>query len=120
MVAASERLFLFLAGVSGAGAMTAYAASAHGTHSLLGVVAPILLGHAAAFLGFAVLSARVRAVSWTGWLVALGLILFAGDLVLRDLTGHRLFPMAAPLGGTLMIGGWLMTALSAFLPAAKR
>ncbi|HWD13821.1 DUF423 domain-containing protein [Pseudochrobactrum sp. sp1633] len=117
MVAGGERLFLFFGGISGAGAMASYAASAHGDHAFLGVVAPILLGHAAAFLGFAFLSARSRAVYWSAVLVLIGLVLFSGDLILRDLTGNRLFAMAAPLGGTLMIGGWLMTALCAFLPS---
>ncbi len=119
MTAGVERLFLFFSGLSGAAAMTSYAASAHGDHAFLGVVAPILLGHAAAFLGFAFLSVRSRSIYWAGILVLLGLVLFAGDLILRDLTGNRLFAMAAPTGGTLMIGGWLMTALCAFIPVRK-
>ncbi|MBX8824596.1 DUF423 domain-containing protein [Ochrobactrum sp. SFR4] len=119
MTAGVERLFLFFSGLSGAAAMTSYAASAHGDHAFLGVVAPILLGHAAAFFGFSFLSVRSRAIYWAGILVLLGLVLFAGDLILRDLTGNRLFAMAAPTGGTLMIGGWLMTALCAFIPVRK-
>lgn len=120
MTADVERLFLFFAGVSGAIAMASYAASAHGDHAFLGVVAPILLGHAAAFIGFAVLSARSGAIYWAAVLVLVGLALFAGDLILRDLTGNKLFAMAAPVGGTLMIGGWLMTALAAFIPVKKQ
>lgn len=39
-----------------------------------------------------------------------GVIVFAGDLVLRDL-GWRLLPgFAAPLGGLMMIAGWLLAA----------
>lgn len=117
MTAGSERLFVFFAGLSGAAAMASYAASAHGDHAFLGTVAPILLGHAAAFLGFAFLSTRNRAIHWAATLVLVGLVLFAGDLILRDLTGNRLFAMAAPLGGMAMIGGWLMTALCAFIPS---
>lgn len=120
MTVGGERLFLFFAGLSGAAAMTSYAASAHGDHAFLGVVAPILLGHAAAFLGFSCLSLRSRAIYWAGILVLVGLALFAGDLILRDLTGNKLFAMAAPTGGTLMIGGWLMTALCAFIPVKSR
>ena len=120
MTVCGERLFLFFAGLSGAVAMTSYAASAHGDHAFLGVVAPILLGHAAAFLGFSFLSTCSRAVYWAGVLVLVGLALFAGDLILRDLTGNKLFAMAAPVGGTLMIGGWLMTALAAFIPTKKQ
>lgn len=116
MIATSERILVFFAGISGAAAMASYAASAHGDHALLGTVAPILLGHAAAFLGFAVLSIRSRALYWSAVLLFIGLVLFAGDLILRDLTGNRLFPMAAPLGGMAMIGGWVMTALCGFIP----
>lgn len=117
MSAGIERLFLFFSGISGAAAMASYAASAHGDHAFLGIVAPILLGHAAAFLGFSFLSKYSRAIYWSAVLVLIGLVLFAGDLILRDLTGNRLFAMAAPTGGTLMIGGWLMTALCAFIPS---
>ncbi len=45
----------------------------------------------------------------------LGVALFAGDLALRAYTGHRLFPMAAPTGGMIMIGGWALLAVAAFL-----
>ncbi len=45
----------------------------------------------------------------------IGVALFAGDLALRAYAGHRLFPMAAPTGGMVMIGGWALLALAAFL-----
>jgi uncharacterized membrane protein YgdD (TMEM256/DUF423 family) len=44
-----------------------------------------------------------------------GVALFAGDLALRAFAGHRLFPMAAPTGGMVMIGGWALLAVAAFL-----
>ena len=48
-------------------------------------------------------------------LILAGVSLFAGDLALRAYAGHRLFPLAAPSGGTLMIGGWVLLALAAFI-----
>lgn len=45
----------------------------------------------------------------------LGVALFAGDLALRAYAGHRLFPMAAPTGGIVMMAGWALLALAAFL-----
>jgi len=42
-----------------------------------------------------------------------GAILFCADLSVRALAGHRLFPFAAPIGGTLMIIGWVMAAVCA-------
>src|SRR5262245_62058545 len=44
-----------------------------------------------------------------------GVAVFAGDLALRAYAGHRLFPMAAPTGGIVMIGGWALLAIAAFL-----
>jgi uncharacterized membrane protein YgdD (TMEM256/DUF423 family) len=41
--------------------------------------------------------------------------LFAGDLALRAYAGHRLFPMAAPTGGMVMIGGWALLAVAALV-----
>ena len=48
-------------------------------------------------------------------LLLIGVALFAGDLALRAYAGHRLFPMAAPAGGIVMIGGWALLAVAAFL-----
>ena len=44
-----------------------------------------------------------------------GVALFSGDLALRAFAGHKLFPMAAPAGGIVMIGGWALLALAAFV-----
>lgn len=44
-----------------------------------------------------------------------GVALFSGDLALRAYAGHRLFPMAAPTGGILMMVGWALLGLAAFL-----
>ena len=45
----------------------------------------------------------------------LGVALFAGDLALRAYAGTRLFPMAAPTGGMVMMVGWALLGLAAFL-----
>jgi uncharacterized membrane protein YgdD (TMEM256/DUF423 family) len=51
------------------------------------------------------------------WIV--GAILFAGDIALRAFAGHRLFVMAAPTGGIILIIGWLALA-AAVIGAALR
>jgi uncharacterized membrane protein YgdD (TMEM256/DUF423 family) len=43
----------------------------------------------------------------------IGSVLFAGDLTLRAFAGARLFPMAAPAGGIVLIGSWLGIAVAA-------
>ncbi len=45
----------------------------------------------------------------------LGVALFCGDLALRAYAGQRLFPMAAPSGGIVMMAGWALLGLAAFL-----
>ena len=46
-----------------------------------------------------------------GALLAIGAILFGGELTLSALTGHSPSPIAAPAGGWAMILGWLGVAL---------
>jgi len=43
----------------------------------------------------------------------LGAALFAGDLSLRAFVGQRLFAMAAPGGGIILILSWLAFAAAA-------
>ena len=50
----------------------------------------------------------------------LALLLFAGDLVMRGELGRSLFPLAAPIGGVGLIGGWLLLAVSALVGERKR
>ncbi|MET0868115.1 MAG: DUF423 domain-containing protein [Pseudorhodoplanes sp.] len=45
----------------------------------------------------------------------IGVGLFSGDLALRVYAGQRLFPMAAPAGGIVMMAGWALLGLAAFL-----
>jgi uncharacterized membrane protein YgdD (TMEM256/DUF423 family) len=45
----------------------------------------------------------------------LGAALFSSDVALRAFAGHRLFPMAAPTGGTIMIVAWLVFAAAAII-----
>ena len=50
--------------------------------------------------------------SLAGFVLSAGAILFAGDLSARAFLGARLFPYAAPIGGSLMILAWLALALA--------
>ena len=53
----------------------------------------------------------VALVALGGWV--LGCALFSGDIALRAFAGHRLFPMAAPAGGTILILSWLALGVAA-------
>lgn len=105
-----------LCGAAGVG-FSAYAAHAGGTN--VGTAATMLLMHAPLFVALG-LVARGRMLLAGGWIVLLGLALFAGDLLLRHYAGSRLFPMAAPTGGFLMIGGWLAVAASILFGSRSR
>ena len=48
-----------------------------------------------------------------GWLMVVGLVLFCGDLAMRSFRNAALFPMAAPIGGFALMGGWGLLALAA-------
>ena len=71
-----------------------------------------LMIHAAALIGVAAHVERApRALLAAGYALALGTLLFSGDLTSLVFAGARLFPYAAPIGGTLMIFSWAALAL---------
>ncbi|MFY9968786.1 MAG: DUF423 domain-containing protein, partial [Roseiarcus sp.] len=58
------------------------------------------------------LSPGSRALLAIGFVMEAGAAVFAGDLAARAFTGARLFPFAAPLGGSTMILSWLALAIA--------
>lgn len=110
-----SRFLVLMAGLSGAAGVALSAAAAHRGGAFTGTAASFLLMHAPVFLAVGLLAAN--RVLRTGAIVLLvGLLLFCGDLLARDFLGSRLFPMSAPIGGTLLIVGWLAIAASALVP----
>ncbi|MEL4375207.1 DUF423 domain-containing protein [Brucella cytisi] len=112
-------LFSTLAGLCGALAIAAYAGAAHGGDNHLGNIAPLLLGHAPAFLVLSLIIPGSRTAYLGGILLVIGLALFCGDLFIRDIMDDRMFPMAAPTGGSLMILGWLVVATTGWFSRAR-
>jgi len=100
------------AGLAGGAGVALAAAGAHGEAlSALTPAAQFLLMHAAAALaiaGIAVRAAHPGAFLLAALVLLVGVSLFGGDIAARTFWGHRLFPMAAPLGGSTMIVGWLV------------
>ena len=106
------------AGLMGAAGVVLAAGAAHaGDASLLLPASTMLLFHACAVLGAVALAERGMVHARIGLIATLGFVvaaaLFSGDLVMRHLTGNRLFPFAAPTGGTLLIASWLMLTVGA-------
>jgi uncharacterized membrane protein YgdD (TMEM256/DUF423 family) len=111
--------FIFAGGLAGAAGVALSAAAAHGDGHDIGIAASFLLMHASALLAIGFFG-RGRRLAAGGSILLVGLAVFCGDLVLRDFAGHRLFPMAAPSGGTAMILGWLVIAASAITKRKNR
>ena len=104
----------------GAAGVTLAAAAAHkGGGDLTTIAATFAVLHAGAIIALtAVVLAGSRAGS--GFLVgaaamAVGTVLFSGDLALIGLAGLRPWPQAAPVGGTILIVAWLVVAGSALI-----
>lgn len=109
----ADRILVLAGGLAGAAGVAFSAAAAHAGGGNVGTAGLFLLMHAPVFVASGLL--RTNALLRAGSLVLLvGLLLFCGDLLMRAYAGTRLFPMAAPTGGTAMILGWLMIAGSAF------
>src|SRR5262249_59960030 len=107
-----------LAGLTGAGGMILSAANAHLVPDpRLHTAANLMLLHAAAALALCglALAAPRRGMWFVGGAAMLlsGSILFAWDMTLRAIVGTRLFPMAAPLCGLLLIVGWVTVTIFA-------
>jgi uncharacterized membrane protein YgdD (TMEM256/DUF423 family) len=114
---------LVLAGLMGACGVGLAAAAAHGTSAAgLDSAAWLLLFHATAVLGAASLIGQHllwRPLALVAMLCFVaGGALFAGDIAMRAFAGQRLFPMAAPTGGTLLLIGWLVLAAAALAAMA--
>ena len=111
-------ILMALAGLMGASGIVLAATSAHAAPGAgLDSAAYMLLFHAVAVLGGVALVQQ--SVLWrpimvfvlTSWV--LGAVLFSGDVALRALVGSRLFPMAAPTGGIILIAAWIGLAAAA-------
>lgn len=121
MTNALTRVAIASAGLMGAAGVALAAAAAHGGDaSRLGAASNMLLFHAPAILaGLALIARRVSHPLIGGVAVAgllLGTALFSGDLTVRHYLDHALFPMAAPIGGTLLIASWIALAVAALVP----
>lgn len=109
-----------LAGLAGGTGVVLAGVAAHGASDpMLETGARLLLVHAVAALGVAALANSLprRRGFFLGaaFLLLGGGFLFCADLAARALGGSRLFPMAAPIGGTLLILGWAWLSLASLV-----
>jgi uncharacterized membrane protein YgdD (TMEM256/DUF423 family) len=109
-----SRSMVFTGGLCGVAGVALSALAAHHGGAFIGTAASFLLFHASALLAIG-LAGTGRWLRLGGMVLAVGLVLFCGDLLARDLLGSRFFPFAAPAGGTLLIAGWLIVAIAALV-----
>ena len=79
-------------------------------HALALVLVGVLLGRAEA--GESSLGA-IRWLNWSGYAFAAGVLIFSGSLYTICFTGITKFGAVAPIGGLLMIAGWVFLFLAA-------
>jgi uncharacterized membrane protein YgdD (TMEM256/DUF423 family) len=119
-------LLAALAALLGAAGVALAAAGEHsGGGDLARTASLFLVLHAGAGLG---VSAHARAaggasalrLTIVGLALLAGAALFAADLTMRAFAGERLFPFAAPIGGSLMIVAWAALAATFAVAALRR
>lgn len=104
-------------------ALLAVALGAFGAHALEGVLdakrqgwwqtaAQYQMWHAIALVALSPLP--LRGVRPAALLLGLGAIIFSGSLYAMALGGWRWLGMVTPLGGMLMLAGWLVLAVAAW------
>ena len=114
----ARRLTIVAAGAIGAGGVMAAAGASHSGGSNLGPVAMVCLAHGPALLALGLSSLRGRWFTAAAAFLALGTLAFAGDLLARQYLGHGASPLAAPIGGVGMIGGWIAVIVGGLVSRA--
>src|SRR6516165_9114497 len=102
--------------VGAAGVALAAAAADERGGDLAQTGALFLILHAAAGLGVAsharAAAASPRSLLSAGFVMEAGAALFAADLATKGFAGERLFPFAAPIGGTAIILSWIALGIA--------
>ncbi len=119
MAAHPNRAILVAAALLGGSAVMLGAFGAHALRSTLGpqqlgwwqTATQYQLAHAIALLVIAVLP--LRRAPLAGWCMALGTIIFSATLALMAIGLPRWLGAITPIGGVLLIAGWLVLGWSA-------
>lgn len=112
------------AGLTGAAGVALAAVAAHKVPTPgLASAAQMLILHAAAVVGIVALAGtrgHPRLLLVIASVMLAGAMLFGGDVAMLNLAGGRLFPYAAPTGGSTMIASWLALAVAGLLDLTKK
>ena len=119
-----HKLFIIIGAVYGALAVMIGAFGAHALKDTLessgrletfetGVKYQFYHALALVLLGIIMMNAKHHFYQYAGYSFSLGIIIFSGSLYILCLTGITKFGMITPLGGLLMILGWIFLLLGA-------
>jgi uncharacterized membrane protein YgdD (TMEM256/DUF423 family) len=117
-------VFLLLGAVS---TLIGVGMGAFGAHGLKAVISPEMLAvyqtgvtyqmwHALGLIGVALIHRQApdsRLLSWAGWLMFAGIVLFSGSLYLLVLLNLHWLGMITPIGGVCFLTAWLFITLFA-------
>jgi uncharacterized membrane protein YgdD (TMEM256/DUF423 family) len=111
---------LLLALATGFGAFGAHALKAHLASDPLQVYETAVRYHFLNSLGLLGIGLALRSqdgslLRWAAVLVLLGIVLFSGSLYALTFGAPRIFGVVTPVGGLLLIAGWLAFAACFFL-----
>jgi uncharacterized membrane protein YgdD (TMEM256/DUF423 family) len=119
--------FIMVGAILGGVAVGAGAFGAHGLKAFLEAngqaanwetAARYALFHALALVAVGLLGGQAQTASGTlsaaGWCFLLGVLIFSGCLATLALSGVKILGAIVPIGGVLLIAGWLLLALAAW------
>ncbi len=118
------KLFILIGAIN---AFLAVALGAFGAHGLEGKVEPKYLEtwktavtyqmfHATGIFIIGILAGKLPAnalVSWSGWLMLIGIVLFSGSLYVLSVTKISVLGAITPLGGVAFLAAWVLLMIAA-------
>jgi len=124
MLNSSQQWLLFFSAMTG---FIAVAAGAFGAHALKTKISPEMLTvfevgvryqmyHALA-MGLSIWVSTVVSGVWplaAGWTFLAGIAIFSGSLYILALTAVKAWGAVTPIGGLLLLAGWVFLAIAAF------
>jgi uncharacterized membrane protein YgdD (TMEM256/DUF423 family) len=118
------KTFVLLGSVN---AFLSVALGAFGAHGLKSRISPDMLAvyetgvhyhmmHALGLILVAILAEKWSSplISWSGWALSVGIVLFSGSLYALSISGIRILGAITPLGGVSFLIGWVLLAIAAY------
>ncbi|KWZ79413.1 hypothetical protein HMPREF3213_02759 [Heyndrickxia coagulans] len=117
-------IFVFFGALN---ACISVALGAFGAHGLKGIMDQKYLDiwetgvryemyHALGLIAIGILSGTLKSsalLSWSGWLMLIGIVLFSGSLYVLSLTKISVLGAITPIGGVAFLASWILLGIAA-------